>query len=57
MTDEVLLNVFCWLRSPVTSSSLAQILRLERRQPTGGNLLQLTRVTVEVNDTADVRFV
>lgn len=57
MTDEVLLNVFCWLRSPVTSSFLAQILRLERRQPTGGNLLQLTRVTVEVNDTADVRFV
>lgn len=33
---------------------LAQILRLERRQPTGGTLLQLTRVTVEVNETADV---
>lgn len=57
MTDEVPSNVFCRLRSPLTSSFLAKILRLERRQPTGGNLLQLTRVTVEVNDTADVRCV
>lgn len=49
-------NLHLWTALFSSRPPLAQILRLERRQPTGGTLLQLTRVTVEVNDASDVRF-